>query len=185
MAEGGVEQMQISSNLKELGKKLMLGMGVKKGLISTQALGSSVGSIGKRLFGNATFALKNMQRHIPQCQTSAQIHVNQSSGAGTGKTLRSELVLFVKKYLNEINILKQERVVKIVRISCKAEPKAVYDLTVEIDHCYYANGLLVSNSDAFRYLGVGALQVEISAKFGYTEGQHVHNYDPYQEGARA
>lgn len=29
----------------------------------------------------------------------------------------------------------------------------VYDLTVERHHCYLANGILVSNSDAFRYLG--------------------------------
>ena len=28
----------------------------------------------------------------------------------------------------------------------------VYNLTVEKDHCYYANGILVSNSDAFRIL---------------------------------
>jgi hypothetical protein len=31
----------------------------------------------------------------------------------------------------------------------------VYDLTVEKHHCYVANGILVSNSDAFRYLAVG------------------------------
>ncbi len=29
----------------------------------------------------------------------------------------------------------------------------VYDLTVEKHHCYFANGVLVSNCDAFRYLG--------------------------------
>ena len=32
----------------------------------------------------------------------------------------------------------------------------VYDLTVEKHHCYLANGLLVSNSDAFRYLSIAA-----------------------------
>ena len=30
----------------------------------------------------------------------------------------------------------------------------VYDLTVEKHHCYFANGVLVSNCDAFRYLGM-------------------------------
>lgn len=35
----------------------------------------------------------------------------------------------------------------------------VYDLTVEKHHCYKANGLLVSNSDAWRYMAV-ALQEE-------------------------
>lgn len=31
----------------------------------------------------------------------------------------------------------------------------VYDLTVTHHHCYYANGMLVSNSDSFRYLATG------------------------------
>jgi len=31
----------------------------------------------------------------------------------------------------------------------------VFDLTVEKHHCYLANGLLVSNSDAFLNLAVG------------------------------
>jgi hypothetical protein len=30
----------------------------------------------------------------------------------------------------------------------------VYDLTVEKHHCYLANGVLVSNSDSFRYLSM-------------------------------
>lgn len=30
----------------------------------------------------------------------------------------------------------------------------VYDLTVEKHHCYFANGVLVSNCDAFRYMGM-------------------------------
>lgn len=34
------------------------------------------------------------------------------------------------------------------------EKTLVYDLTVEHHHCYLANGVLVSNSDAFRYLGM-------------------------------
>jgi hypothetical protein len=31
----------------------------------------------------------------------------------------------------------------------------VYDIEVEHDNCYYANNILVSNSDSFRYLAVG------------------------------
>ena len=33
------------------------------------------------------------------------------------------------------------------------EKTIVYDLTVEKHHCYVANGVLVSNSDMFRYVG--------------------------------
>ncbi len=34
------------------------------------------------------------------------------------------------------------------------ENRLVYDLTVEHHHCYFANGMLVSNSDAFRMMAV-------------------------------
>jgi len=46
-----------------------------------------------------------------------------------------------------------QRVVKVELVSLKNEP--VYDLTVKKDHCYFANGFLVSNSDAFRTFAVG------------------------------
>lgn len=46
-----------------------------------------------------------------------------------------------------------EHIVKITTVSVKK--RKVYDLTVEKDHCYFANGLLVSNSDSFRYLSLG------------------------------
>jgi hypothetical protein len=39
----------------------------------------------------------------------------------------------------------------------------VYDLTVEHHHCYQAQGLLVSNSDAFRQFGQ---VVDAGEKFG-------------------
>ena len=39
------------------------------------------------------------------------------------------------------------RVVSSERLT--VEKQSVYDITVERDHCYVANGMLVSNSDAF------------------------------------
>ena len=41
------------------------------------------------------------------------------------------------------------------KVSNNLEKSAVYDLTVEKHHCYIANGVLVSNSDAFSYMSVG------------------------------
>ena len=35
----------------------------------------------------------------------------------------------------------------------------VYDFEVEEDHCYFANGILVSNSDAFRMFAIGAKSI--------------------------
>ena len=48
----------------------------------------------------------------------------------------------------------RERVMGINKIYLKEKIK-VYDISVEEDHCYYANGILVSNSDAFRTLATG------------------------------
>lgn len=44
------------------------------------------------------------------------------------------------------------------------KPIEVYDFEVEDDHCYYANGILVSNSDAFRYLAIGIKTIGQSGK---------------------
>ena len=55
-------------------------------------------------------------------------------------------------------------VIKIARRRPSAEDGGnplVYDLTVEKHHCYRANGILVSNSDAFRYLAMG-LRAEVA-----------------------
>jgi hypothetical protein len=41
-----------------------------------------------------------------------------------------------------------------------ADAQLVYDLTVKDHACYQANGLLVSNSDAFRYLGLAWRQMQ-------------------------
>ncbi len=52
----------------------------------------------------------------------------------------------------ETVLLKEgEDVVHSRRETILDEEVPVYDLTVETDHCYYANGILVSNSDAMGY----------------------------------
>lgn len=46
------------------------------------------------------------------------------------------------------------RIVGLRHVVEEKEGRLVYDLTVERHHCYLANGVLVSNSDAFQYLGM-------------------------------
>ena len=77
-----------------------------------------------------------------------------------------KLGLIVRRQLNLVNGVKKTtkhtirtgqgsaiRTVK--RITEGTDLKAVYDLTVDHHHAYVANGVLVSNSDAFRYLAIG------------------------------
>jgi len=54
------------------------------------------------------------------------------------------------------------KIVKLERLD--VEDVKVYDLTVEHDHCYYANGLLVSNSDAFRYGAIKQKEVHLQTQ---------------------
>jgi hypothetical protein len=150
---GGSDQKKMLSNLLKQQRRQASGMGVKRALLSIQPLEKRLGSCGRSSLSNAMFAEKNTPRHTQHDQTFAQTSVNKSNAESTVKTCVKELALFVGKFLKGINTQKGKRVKKIVQMSCKSVP--VYDLTVDIDHCYYANGVLVSNSDAFRYFAVG------------------------------
>jgi phage terminase large subunit len=48
------------------------------------------------------------------------------------------------------------RIAKLRRITGAEAIRPVYDLTVDHHHCYVANGMLVSNCDAFRYTAIVA-----------------------------
>jgi len=50
-----------------------------------------------------------------------------------------------------------------------SDGETVYDLTVEKHHCYLANGLLVSNSDMFRYIGQAVPVMPASMEQTYDE----------------
>ena len=43
---------------------------------------------------------------------------------------------------------------KVVSVELLKESQPTYDLTIDGHHCYIANGILVSNSDAFRIFGM-------------------------------
>lgn len=45
----------------------------------------------------------------------------------------------------------------------------VYDLTVEKHHCYFANGVLVSNCDGFRYIAMWLPEMDSGASHDYEE----------------
>ena len=61
------------------------------------------------------------------------------------------------------------RIARLKRLEGAEAKRLVYDLTVEKHHCYLANGLLVSNSDAFRYLGQSLDLMKTSTTHDYTE----------------
>ena len=62
------------------------------------------------------------------------------------------------------------RIVAIERIDVSTENPLVFDLSVYPQRCYLANGLLVSNSDAFQILAVG-MKRAMSVVDGYAPGE--------------
>ena len=89
----------------------------------------------------------------------AQMRAKQKSAIGLASITKSAIVRCVRVYSSLINMFSRKRVVASVPLNLQ-EQQEVYDLEVEGDHCYYANGFLVSNSDAFRYLAVGLKGLE-------------------------
>jgi phage terminase large subunit len=61
---------------------------------------------------------------------------------------------FAESLIKPINQLDQLIAVGVVKIKRIKKRLPVYDLTVNKHHCYYANGILVSNSDAFGLMAV-------------------------------
>jgi len=143
------------NSLNRPDQKQMYGMHHQRARNFIRLLANIHGGIENDLLGNVTFATKNTNVHTQGDQTSAQTTVNQQTGGCKVKTGQSGRALFAKLCLRLINTVRPERVVRVVQLNCEAKPRDVYDLTVKDDHCYYANGLLVSNShpaDSFRYM---------------------------------
>ena len=81
----------------------------------------------------------------------AQLIANLNLDELTIKILKSVNLKSASEDMKLINTLHTVHVQKVVELNREDKIK-VYDFTVENDHCYFANDLLVSNSDGFRYL---------------------------------
>lgn len=64
------------------------------------------------------------------------------------------LVQSVETNFQSIDTQKRRRAPKNVPQDLQSHGVIVHDIEIEDDHCYYANGFLVSNCDAFRYMAI-------------------------------
>lgn len=96
----------------------------------------------------AHYATKNIKGI--QKDYIVQTNVNPQADGNQRKIMRQEVAKFVRRHLLLINTTKQKLVRMIARESLDQEIP-VYNLTIEEDHNYYANSILVSNCDADRY----------------------------------
>ena len=107
---------------------------------------------------SASVAIKNTRECKPGKNT-VLMRAKQKLVFSRDWTLLSVLAVFVKTLSLVTNTALRRHVVKSVEINKLCLPVEVYDLTVETDNCYYANGYLVSNSDAMRYLSISLSKV--------------------------
>ena len=131
----------------------LLGTGVKKAKSSTKNLAKCVGKITQSITRNARSVVRNSIPILTE-PSFVQTSVVRSGEVTTGESNTPQPVLCVAKSSKEQNINLRRKNQRPVQncvqtdlIGC-TERKAVYNLTVDQDHVYYAHGLLVSNCDA-------------------------------------
>jgi predicted phage terminase large subunit-like protein len=137
--------------LKALETKLKNGIKVKKAENGTVNIGKtqSVKLKVKNIYANIVTKNMKVKTHI---QDSAHTNV-MSIGDTTTKKQRliknaSCVEISSKQEQLIATKLEEQLVVDNVEQRCNGRKEKVYNLTVEKDHVYYANGLLVSNCDA-------------------------------------
>jgi hypothetical protein len=120
---------------------------------------NGIENMGKERFPTSRF-LKKFVKYVKslispngKIHECVQGHVEQNLDEIQEKTTKSERVLYAKKNLSVVGLENKRHVQECVELLSDTEIN-VYDLEVEKDHCYFANGILVSNShysDAMLY----------------------------------
>lgn len=128
------------------------GIGLKKGASGTDSTGETAWSNEKFSRSPASTAEKSSQQRTVT-QSSAPITARSCMTTTTDSEKRSESASGVEKSLLQSSLpdtMGREPVVEAVRCTSttSAEKRAVYNLTVEKSHLYYAGGFLVHNCDA-------------------------------------
>jgi len=83
---------------------------------------------------------------------------SMEKNAGKTRQNQKKYVPYARENTKHTILRDQSIAVEVVKIKCIEEKVPVYDLTVEKDHCYFANGVLVSNSDSAGLMALVAEQ---------------------------
>ncbi len=148
--QNGLVAKQILGNWVKQEKKLLNGMGAKKAGRSTQSLGDTLGNTANNICATAICVEKNILLRTLKGLNGVMEVAGRRVMHLIGNFGKSVIASSARKLLRFSNAVRPERVVKIVRLTLSGKnlqnTTPVYDLTIEDDHCYYANGILVSNS---------------------------------------
>ena len=145
------------------------GMELKKGNCGIPDMENQHGKKENLMKKLAWCVQNNTTLSIPTDLNSAKQAVNKDIIENTTLKKKSVFASIASLFSKFMNILLPEHVVNIAQVKLPTI-QGVYDLTIDIDGCYYANGLLVSNSDAFRMLAL--TQSEFRSDQGISDGQY-------------
>lgn len=152
--ELGVEARRTAHSWQRVEIRLLHGIGLPKGARGTVNTLARWWTIYAPWTASANTAGGPIGCFRWGCRSSAQTTVRHAHGSRAGWITRLARVTSAARRLWRTVTSRSAPALSVVRIRRVAEPRAVFDLTVAVDHCYYANGVLVSNSDAARYLAV-------------------------------
>lgn len=147
--------------LDSLSQWRQLGMQTKKDGSGTRNMRRDSGSALLDIIENIVISAERSSCALTPGTDSAPINVKQGSDSLAESTTNGACAASAGLSFPLIDMCPRERVVRAVGRALE-KPIKVYDLCVETDHCYYANGILVSNSDAFRYLSCARAQIKNS-----------------------
>jgi hypothetical protein len=116
-------------------------------------LGQAVGSEARRTSNNFEAPGKSPKNGTP-AQKGWLGTAKMESGLGKVANLSQRFAQFAGLTTIRFTQQNQSSAVEIVKLRRIARSVPVYDLTVDLHHCYYANGVLVSNSDAFGMIAI-------------------------------
>ncbi len=123
----------------------------------------------------ANSAARIIKRSNEGTRASAPTIANQHGDASVESITSSGFVPSADSRLQLIAIQRRDTApIYVVSVHAESEPKAVYNLTVDGVHEYYANGVLVSNCDCLRYLAAWLIQD--------SQTERHFSYEPVQIG---
>ncbi len=149
------------------------GTEVKKALNGIATMERNV-SKRKRFWINVATIAKKVFKQFSRLLNIVPQHVNQILEENQEKTMKKEPAKCVLRSLPVTDMKQKKPVLKVVEL-CLAIEREVYDLTVESDHCYFANGFLVSNSnyaDCHQYMSQAVAHLETVSNMGGAYEKH-------------
>jgi len=144
------EQLKLQEKLRKNG------MDLQPELSFTKSLESRYGSVKRSILRFVKYVERSIQRISQREANGVLLNVNKKQEGCGGMTMWKEYVLNVVNRLLPINIVQQKPALHVVAVNLLQETEDVYNITVDVDHVYFANDVLVFNChDALQYAGLG------------------------------